>query len=71
MSNNSPSTLEKEAADTLGFVIDANAVESLIVALKDKSGRIRSEAASSLGAIKDQRAVEPLIETLEDRDTAS
>ena len=39
-------------------------MEPLIMALQEKSIRVRSHAASILGEIKDARAVVPLIEAL-------
>jgi len=46
--------------------IGADAVEPLIVALKDNDDLVRSYAAEALGNIGDPRAVEPLINVLKD-----
>ena len=61
------------AIDTLNEVaaenkLNANAVEPLSQALKDKDRLIRMRAAKALGAIGDARAIEPLIQTLKDED---
>ena len=50
----------------LGEIRDVNAVEALIVALKDEEWIIRQGAAEALGKIQDVRAVEPLIKALDD-----
>jgi len=55
------SDVRQTAAETLGAIKDAGAVEPLIAALKDGDWRVRSAAAEALGAIKDLRAVEALI----------
>ena len=54
------------AAEALGEIGDARAVEPLIAALKDGDWDVRQFAAKALGKIGDARAVEPLIATLKD-----
>jgi HEAT repeat protein len=57
------------AAEALGQIGGARAVEALIKALGDNDLGVRWDAADALGEIGDVRAVEPLIETLRDEDT--
>ena len=57
-----------EAAEALGKIGDARAVDLLIEKLKDKKLLVRWKAAEALGEIKDHRAVEPLIQVLNDKD---
>jgi HEAT repeat protein len=52
------------AAEALGIIRDARAVEPLIEALLDSQDRVKHFAAESLGQIGDARAVEALIKTL-------
>ena len=54
------------AAEALGKIGDARAVEPLIQALKDRDYDVRGKAAEALGKIGDARAVEPLIQALKD-----
>ena len=54
------------AADDLGQIGDARAVEPLIAVLRDKDNWVRLGAAEALGWIGDTRAVEPLIVALRD-----
>ncbi|HHT9109043.1 MAG TPA: HEAT repeat domain-containing protein, partial [Candidatus Wunengus sp. YC64] len=54
------------AAEALGKIKDARAVEPLIAALKDEYQYVRKWTAYALGEIKDARAVEPLIAALKD-----
>lgn len=56
------------AAQVLGEIRDARAVDPLINLLKDEKAIVRSQAAASLGQIKDPKAVEPLIGSLKDSD---
>lgn len=49
---------------------ETQVVDSLIQALKDKEGNVRSSAAYALGVIKDLRAAEPLIQALNDEDAS-
>lgn len=56
------------AAEVLGKIGDAHAVEPLIVALKGMDWSVRSRAATVLGNIKDTRVVGPLIPLLRDID---
>lgn len=56
------------AAETLGEIGDARAVEPLIEAVKDKDEYVRWAAIETLGEIGDARAVESLIEALKDKD---
>jgi len=60
--------LRRAAAEALGEIGDARAVEPLIAALKDKDREMRETAAKALGEIGDARAVEPLIAALKDRE---
>jgi DNA-directed RNA polymerase subunit RPC12/RpoP len=52
--------VRRAAAEELGDIGDARAVEPLIIALKDKYENVRSFAAEALGKIGDARAIEPL-----------
>ena len=64
------SDVREDAAEALGMIGDARAVEPLIQALKDDiSSDVREEAAEALGMIGDARAVEPLTQALKDRDS--
>lgn len=56
----------KAAAEALGNIRDAKAVETLIEALNDKNKNVRKGATRALGKIG-QPAVEPLIEVLNDK----
>jgi len=62
---NSDSAVCDKAAEKL-MDMGRAAVDALIVALKDRNGRIRANAAWVLGQIKDEKAVEPLIEAVRD-----
>jgi HEAT repeat protein len=55
------------AAEALGTIADAKAVDPLIAALNCRSSTMRKVAAKSLGQIKDKRAVEPLVKLLADK----
>ena len=57
---------KKKAAEALGEIGDARAVEPLILALKDEYWEVRRRAAEALGEIGDARAVEPLKKALND-----
>lgn len=52
------------AAQSLGRVGDASAVETLIAALDDAAPEVRTGAAQSLGQLADNRASEPLARAL-------
>ena len=54
------------AAEALGKIGYAGAIESLVQVLNDEERDVRSEAAEALGKIKEERAVEPLIHALKD-----
>ena len=54
------------AAYALGVIGDVQAVEPLILALKDEHPYVRAYAAQALGMIGDARSVKPLINTLTD-----
>ena len=56
--------VRRYAAEALGKMGDARAVEPLIQALKDETGFVANRAALALGEIGDARAVEPLIESM-------
>ena len=58
--------VRKAAADALGKIGDAGAVEPLIAALTGGEGWQRKAAAEALGRIGDPRAVGPLIGNLAD-----
>jgi HEAT repeat protein len=60
--------VRRDAAESLGKLGDARAVEPLIVALEDKDSSVRSSAANALGRLGDACAVEPLITALGDED---
>ncbi|MCW7079764.1 MAG: HEAT repeat domain-containing protein [Candidatus Methanospirare jalkutatii] len=61
--------LRKCAADALGKLKDAQAVEPLSeVLLKDEDADVRASAAQALGEIGDAKAVEKLIKALNDED---
>lgn len=52
------------AAETLGDMGDARAVEPLLSVLQDKDGNVRRSAATALGKLGDTRAVDALVATL-------
>ncbi len=56
------------AADVLGQLRDAQAVEPLIACLKDQDEIVKANAAQALGKLGDARAAEPLIASLKDQD---
>jgi HEAT repeat protein len=63
------SDVRGNAAQALGTIGDARAVEPLIIrALGDSDYRVRWNAAEAIGTIGDARAVEPLIRALGDSD---
>ena len=55
------------AAEALGKIGDARAVEALLRTLEDGDDEVRRSAAEALGKIGSKRAIEPLIQTLKDR----
>lgn len=61
---NDKSIVRSHAAEALGQIGDARAVETLIDALKNGDWIVSSHAAEALGKIRDTRAVEPLIASL-------
>jgi len=64
------SEVRKNAAEALGQMNDARAVEPLIkVSRVDDDTTARKNAIEALGNIKDARAVEPVLELLNDRRT--
>ena len=60
------SVRRRKAAEALGELGDAWAVEFLITALKDEVLAVRWRAAEALGMLRDARALWPLIAALED-----
>ena len=58
--------VRQAAAEALGKIGDARAVEPLVAALKDQDSNARQGAAEALGRIGDARAVEPLIAALKE-----
>lgn len=54
------------AAEALGEIGDARAVDPLIAVLQDDNEDVRRAAAEALGKIRDKRAVEPLLEIFKD-----
>jgi len=62
------SFLREAAAKALGEFRQAESVEALIAALRDKDVGVRGAAASALGKTGDARAVEPLVACLHDVD---
>jgi len=56
--------VRERAAEALGKIGDARAVEPLIATLKDSDVGVRWTAAEALGKLGDARAIEPLIATL-------
>lgn len=54
------------AAEALGKMGDARAVEPLCAALKDGEHQVRKKVAEALGEMADGRAVEPLCAALTD-----
>jgi hypothetical protein len=54
------------AAEVLGEIGDARAVEPLIAALGDAEAGVRANTAAALGWISDARAVEPLVASMRD-----
>jgi hypothetical protein len=57
------------AAQSLGWIGDVRAFESLIQALEDSDKRVRGLAARSLGRIGDKRSVGSLVDLLRDSDS--
>ncbi|MFC1844243.1 HEAT repeat domain-containing protein [Thermodesulfobacteriota bacterium] len=57
-----------KAANALGEIKDARAVDPLIAILNDTDPVVRASAVRALGEIKDARAVDPLIGILNDTD---
>jgi HEAT repeat protein len=62
------SRIREIAAEGLGRLKDARAVEPLLSALLDKKKEVRRAAAEALGKIKSPKAVKPLIDALQDTD---
>ena len=62
---------EESAAEALGELGDARAVEPLITCLHDYDGVLRGYAIRALGKLGDARAVEPLIVCLKDQQWSS
>ncbi|MEW5953614.1 MAG: HEAT repeat domain-containing protein [Bacillota bacterium] len=58
------------AAWALGKLKAGEAVDLLLLAIKDKEEDVRREAVIALGEISDKRAVMPLIKVLEEEDSA-
>jgi hypothetical protein len=58
------------AAEKLGRMKTAEAVEPLIAVLKDSVPRVRREAATALGELGDERALEPLKAKLEEKESS-
>lgn len=58
--------VREDAADALGEIGDARAVEPLIAALGDPDDDVREAAAEALGNIGDPRAADPLRAALND-----
>ena len=50
----------------LGIIGDKEAVDALILVLKDKNRFVRQEAIAALGKIGGERLVEPLAQALEE-----
>jgi len=69
LSYKADAAIRSQAAQSLGNIKDARAVEPLITALRDEKVEMRRTAAIALGNIKDTRAVEPLITALRDEDS--
>ena len=59
--------VRRGAAQALGRIGDVEAIEPLIVVLKDTKVDASAAAASALGEIGDVRAVQALIDTLGDQ----
>ena len=51
--------VRRDAANALGEIKDARAVEPLIKALKDEDNYVREQAAAALGKIRGKREVKP------------
>jgi HEAT repeat protein len=60
--------VRRDAAEALGELGDARAVEPLIAALKDRNSDVRVAAIRALVRLVDGRAIEPLIAALKDED---
>ncbi len=60
--------VRKAAAEAIGQIGDAQAVEPLVAALKDEENSVRRAAVMALGRIGDAQAVEPLVTALKDKD---
>jgi HEAT repeat protein len=62
-------SVRRDAAEALGKIGDARAVEPLITALKDKDGiLLNTSAAEALGRIGDAHAIEPIVKILKEID---
>jgi len=61
------SLVQEDAAEALGEIGDARAIESLIAVLKDKEQKVRKAATEALGKIGEP-AVESLIAALKDKE---
>jgi len=64
--NTSPGQEAEKAIQKI--IKDPNSIGHLVIALKDKSPRMRREAAKALGKTKDPRVVAPLTDALKDED---
>lgn len=64
------SYIRNGAAEKLGKLGDARALEPLAAALRDPDWIVRHTAAEALGALDDPRAVDPLIQALADDSSA-
>jgi HEAT repeat protein len=62
------SNVRGRAAEILGTIGDARAVEFLCRALTDRAVAVRAAAAEALGRIGDERAIDPLRHATEDAD---
>ena len=60
--------VQERAAEALGKLGDARAVEPLLARLEDEYEWVRERAAEALGKLGDVRAVEPLLARLEDEE---
>ncbi|MGD1992929.1 MAG: HEAT repeat domain-containing protein [Anaerolineae bacterium] len=63
-------SVRRSAAEALGEIGDAGAVEALSAALQDEDKGVRGRSAYALGRIGDHRALEPLQAALKDDDAS-
>ena len=66
--NDQSSGVRRAAAEALGRIGDASALEPLTAALKDASWSVRAAVAEALGHIPDPRAADSLSAATRDRD---